>query len=129
MIGKSQGVNFSPFNLESWTMLTREMLRPPPSRLGLRTLPKISHESYKHCIRFELVRKSRAGIVPLTLVSAWHERETKYPPIEKNDYWDPDEYTPDKGLINDYGVLSGLALRLREVMRTASKLSQDPLIG
>lgn len=37
--------------------------------------------------------------VPLTLITMWHESETRYPPVSKEDYWDVDKYTKERGLI------------------------------
>lgn len=64
----------------------------------------------------------RAGpdLFPLTLVSMWHEKETRYPGVEKKDYWNPAEYTQDKGLIKNYSLLHDHTERLCKAMLAAS---------
>ena len=37
--------------------------------------------------------------VPLTLITMWHEQETRYPAVSKSDYWDVESYTKNVGLV------------------------------
>jgi HEPN domain-containing protein len=69
---------------------------------------------------------SRAGpeLFPLTLVSMWHERETRYPAIETKDYWNPDDYTPAKGLIKNYKLFHRHTARLCQAMNLAAKAAE-----
>ena len=77
---------------------------------------------------FALNLYGRAGpeLFPLGLVSTWHERETRYPPIEANDYWSPYEYTADKGLIKNYPLLHNHTTRLCKAIKAASKAAERP---
>ncbi len=51
-------------------------------------------------------------VAPLTLIMMWHERETRYPPLNGSDYWDPARYTPASGLVKLYPKLFKHAKRL-----------------
>ncbi len=51
-------------------------------------------------------------VTPLTLITMWHERETRYPPLNWSDYWDPGRYTASSGLIKLYPRLVKHAKRL-----------------
>ncbi len=53
-------------------------------------------------------------IAPLSLVTMWHERETRYPPLEGTDYWDPGRYVLSSGLVKLYPRLMKHAKRLCE---------------
>lgn len=53
-------------------------------------------------------------VAPLTLITMWHERETRYPPLDGSDYWDPSKYTTSSGLIRIYPRLHKHARRLCE---------------
>ncbi len=46
--------------------------------------------------------KAYPEVAPLTLVTMWHERETRYPPLGGSDYWDPGRYTASSGLVRLY---------------------------
>ncbi len=74
-------------------------------------------------IGFVLNLYGRAGpeLFPLTLVSMWHERETRYPPIERDDYWDPAAYTAHKGLVKNYELFHRHTARLCKAVKTASE--------
>ena len=64
----------------------------------------------------------RAGpeLFPLTLLSMCHEKETRYPAIEPNDYWDSEAYTPERGLIRSYNLLARHMSRLCNAIGAAS---------
>ena len=51
-------------------------------------------------------------IAPLCLITMWHERETRYPPLEGADHWDPRRYTTSSGLVKLYPRLLKHARRL-----------------
>jgi hypothetical protein len=53
-------------------------------------------------------------VAPLVLITMWHERETRYPPLDGSDYWDPSKYTASSGLIRIYPRLHKHARRLCE---------------
>jgi hypothetical protein len=53
-------------------------------------------------------------VAPLALVTMWHERETRYPPLDPSDYWDPGKYTASSGLIRIYPRLHRHAKRLSD---------------
>ncbi len=56
--------------------------------------------------------KAFPEVIPLALMSMWHERETRYPPVDKTDYWDPNKYEASKGLVQLYPRLHRHAQRL-----------------
>lgn len=56
--------------------------------------------------------KAFPEIMPLAYFTMWHERETRYPPIDEKDYWDPRKYTGDCGLVILYPRLYKHAERL-----------------
>ncbi len=51
-------------------------------------------------------------VAPLTLVTMWHERETRYPPLDGSDYWDPARYAASAGLVKLHPRLVKHAKRL-----------------
>ncbi len=51
-------------------------------------------------------------VAPLTLITMWHGRETRYPPLGGSDYWDPGRYAASSGLIRLYPRLFKHARRL-----------------
>ena len=51
-------------------------------------------------------------IAPLAFITMWHERETRYPPIDGSDYWAPERYIPKSGLVRLYPRLRKHAKRL-----------------
>lgn len=53
-------------------------------------------------------------VAPLTLTMMWHERETRYPPLTRSDYWDPAKYTASAGLVKLYPRLVKHTKRLCE---------------
>ena len=53
-------------------------------------------------------------VAPLSLVTMWHERESRYPPLSESDYWDPDRYTANAGLVRLYPRLFKHAKRLSD---------------
>jgi HEPN domain-containing protein len=55
--------------------------------------------------------KAFPEVMPLAFVSMWHERETRYPPVE-TDYWNPNDYKASKGLLKMYPKLHQHAERL-----------------
>jgi len=71
---------------------------------------------------FMLNLYGRAGpeLFPLTLVSMWHERETRYPPVDTADYWDPQSYTREKGLIKNLELFHTHTSRLCKAVSLAS---------
>jgi hypothetical protein len=56
--------------------------------------------------------KALPEVAPLALITMWHERETRYPPLDPSDYWDPSKYTASSGLIRIYPRLHKHARRL-----------------
>jgi HEPN domain-containing protein len=51
-------------------------------------------------------------VAPLALVTMWHDSETRYPPVDDADYWDPRMYNSRSGLIRLYPRLTKHAKRL-----------------
>ncbi len=65
-------------------------------------------------------------LVPLAIVTMWHERETRYPPVSEKDKWDPWAYTKDKGLIKMFPEFQRHMKRLNvAVMRGAESVERD----
>lgn len=58
--------------------------------------------------------KAFPEVPPLALVTMWHERETRYPPIDNSDYWNPKLYNARSGLVKLYPRLAEHAQRLCE---------------
>jgi hypothetical protein len=56
--------------------------------------------------------KAFPEVAPLVLVTMWHGKETRYPPTDPSDYWDPKRYNARSGLIRLYPRLVGHAKRL-----------------
>lgn len=56
--------------------------------------------------------KAIPELAPLAFITMWHERETRNPPIEVSDYWDPERYKTGTGLIKVYPRLEKHAKRL-----------------
>jgi hypothetical protein len=56
--------------------------------------------------------KAFPEVAPLAFLTMWHEKETRYPPIEVSDYWDPRKYTAASGLVKAYPRLCKHAKRL-----------------
>jgi HEPN domain len=56
--------------------------------------------------------KAVPEIAPLAFITMWHERETRYPPIDSTDYWVPERYNINAGLVNIYPRLHKHAKRL-----------------
>lgn len=52
-------------------------------------------------IRYTLNINGKAfpEVIPLAFLTMWHERETRYPPIDSSHYWSPEKYTADSGLV------------------------------
>lgn len=63
--------------------------------------------------------KAFPEVAPLTLLTMWHERETRYPPLDGSDYWDPDRYATSSGLVR-------LCPRL---LKHAGRLCDGALVG
>jgi hypothetical protein len=57
--------------------------------------------------------------VPLTLLTMWHEQETRYPPVSESDYWDVGMYTKSSGLVR----------RLHQLYQHLDRLSLSTLAG
>ena len=56
--------------------------------------------------------KALPEIAPLAFVTMWHDRETRYPPIDITDYWDTERYKVGSGLVKIYPRLQKHAKRL-----------------
>ena len=56
--------------------------------------------------------KAFPEIAPLAFITMWHERETRYPPIDRSDYWTPERYSVNSGLVQLYPRLRKHAKRL-----------------
>lgn len=66
---------------------------------------------------------------PLSLLTMWHERETRYPPINKTDYWDQSSYTLKEPLVKALPMLfehtAILTKGVGEVSQAALSLGKD----
>jgi len=58
--------------------------------------------------------KAFPEIAPLAFITMWHEMETRYPPVDSSDYWSPEQYDADSGLVTLYPRLHKHAKRLSE---------------
>ena len=58
--------------------------------------------------------KALPEIAPLAFITMWHEKETRYPPVEGSDYWSPEKYTANSGLVRLFPRLHMHAKRLSE---------------
>ena len=56
--------------------------------------------------------KAFPEVAPLAFITTWHERETRYPPVDGRDYWAPERYTAKSGLVGLYPRLLKHAKRL-----------------
>ena len=56
--------------------------------------------------------KAFPEVPPLAFLTMWHEKETRYPPVDVTDYWDPKKYTAVSGLVKVYPRLYKHAGRL-----------------
>jgi hypothetical protein len=56
----------------------------------------------------------------LSMVTMWHETTTRYPPGETSDYWTPEAYTLDKGLVKQFTLFQEHASDLARWARWAS---------
>ena len=63
--------------------------------------------------------KAFPEVAPLSFLTTWHEKETRYPPVDPGDYWDPTRYTKDSGLVK----------LLPRVYRHATRLCDGALVG
>ena len=43
--------------------------------------------------------KAFPEVSPLAFLTMWHEKESRYPPIDESDYWDPKKYASKSGLV------------------------------
>jgi len=43
--------------------------------------------------------KAFPEIAPLGFITMWHEKETRYPPVDGSDYWSPEQYAANSGLV------------------------------
>ena len=58
--------------------------------------------------------KAFPEIAPLAFITMWHEKETRYPSVDASDYWSPEQYSADSGLVALYPRLHKHAKRLGE---------------
>jgi len=58
--------------------------------------------------------KAFPEIAPLAFITIWHDKETRYPPVDALDYWSPEQYATDSGLVVLYPRLHKHAKRLSE---------------
>jgi HEPN domain len=58
--------------------------------------------------------KALPEMAALAFVTMWHESETRFPPIDISDYWDPERYKISSGLIKVYPRLQKHAKRLSD---------------
>jgi hypothetical protein len=65
--------------------------------------------------------KAFPEIAPLAFITMWHERETRYPPIDSLDYWAPERYTSNAGLVRLYPRLLRHAKRLCDGAKDGAK--------
>lgn len=56
--------------------------------------------------------KASPEIAPLAFITMWHEKETRYPPVDALDYWVPERYTASSGLVKLFPRLHKHAKRL-----------------
>ena len=56
--------------------------------------------------------KAFPEVAPLAFITMWHERETRYPPVDSLDYWAPERYAANSGLVMLYPRLAKHANRL-----------------
>jgi hypothetical protein len=93
---------------------------------ALRKIAKIASDRYRVAVdhsgtRFFLDIGVRAinEAVPLTLLTMWHEQETRYPPVSESDRWDGGMYTKESGLVR----------RLPQLYQHLERLSLSTLAG
>jgi len=65
--------------------------------------------------------KAFPEIAPLAFITMWHEMETRYPPVDGSDYWSPERYAADSGLVTLYPRLHKHAKRLSEGAYTGAR--------
>lgn len=69
--------------------------------------------------------KAFPEIAPLAFITMWHERETRYPPIDGSDYWSPERYTTNSGLVRLLPRLHMHAKRLSEGTYAGARAALD----
>ncbi len=80
-------------------------------RFRQRLAPRMSDPEVLEYI-LNIYGRAYPEVAPLTLITMWHERETRYPPLDGSDYWDPARYTTSTGLVKLYPRLVKHAKRL-----------------
>ncbi len=69
--------------------------------------------------------KAVPEVAPLAFITMWHERETRYPPIDSSDYWLPERYTMNAGLLGIYPRLYKHAKRLGDGAYAGAKAALE----
>ena len=69
--------------------------------------------------------KAFPEIAPLAFITMWHEMETRYPPVDGSDYWSPERYTANSGLVKLYPRLHKHAKRLGDGAYAGAKAALE----
>jgi hypothetical protein len=69
--------------------------------------------------------KAFPEVAPLAFLTMWHEKETRYPPIDASDYWNPGKYNATSGLVKLYPRLVKHAQRLCEGAVNGAKAAAE----
>jgi len=69
--------------------------------------------------------KAFPEIAPLAFITMWHETETRYPPVDGSDYWSPERYTANSGLVKLYPRLHKHAKRLGDGAYAGAKAALE----
>jgi len=83
-------------------------------RLFERTLASLMSDPQTVRYIINVHGKAFPEIAPLAFITMWHEKETRYPPVDTLDYWSPDQYVANSGLVRLYPRLHKHAKRLNE---------------
>jgi len=69
--------------------------------------------------------KAFPEVAPLAFLTMWHEKETRYPPIDESDYWNPGKYNATSGLVKLYPRLLKHAQRLCDGALNGAKAAME----
>lgn len=91
---------------------------------GFRKFGDFKYSNSPEMSRFQLsLYRAVPELVPLGLVSLWHETPTRYPPIDETDYWSLPAYTAKKGLVRSFPLLHRHTVRLCQETLAAARFA------
>ena len=88
----------------------------------------IGRENEKNKVKFifKLYSNAAPKVLPLCILTMWHEQAPRYPPISKNDFWDPAAYNSKSPLVSLHKTLADDSLTLAKAIIAASEIVLKP---